>query len=612
MTKSRLPKRPLAVLIAAIASIPAAALAVQTYTDSTGDYAGGSPTAPPPGDSYVDISHVIVTNNATNILFQIDLAPSDGGHTTDITTDMTQSYGKYQIGLETIPGAGSTAVSNPYSPIGISTGMNYWIDSWTNQTTGGTVASPDTGDAQVFNYAAGAWTQVAGNGLYNDMPGNPQFTQTSLSVISVTTSVSLAALGLSAGSKFNFDVWTTFDEGDGAVDALDSGAAATSESSGTYINAYAPTPYDSATAPGSTYSTTTYTVINPAFYWDNFPMSVGGDGVTWDVGTPYSDSADYNWNDGLYADQYTDGSDVTFNDVNGGNYAVTLSSTVSPNSIVFNNSAGNYVISGSGSIAGTGSLTKMGTSTVTLSTVNTYSGGTTVSNGKLVIGVHGALPDHSLTITGGAVQLALGTGLAQVTSLSISGTGVLDITNNHMILAYAPGTRTTVDAAIRGYLITGRNGGAWNGTAGIISSAVVPSSGYALGYADGADGAVVGLSSGQIEIKYTLLGDADLDGSVTGVDFTILASNLNKSGRVWDQGDFDYDGSVTGVDFTDLVTNLGESATGADVVLPAADYAAIDAFAAANGLMADVPEPASAALLVIAGMGVLARRRRPV
>jgi hypothetical protein len=44
--------------------------------------------------------------------------------------------------------------------------------------------------------------------------------------------------------------------------------------------------------------------------------------------------------------------------------------------------------------------------------------------------------------------------------------------------------------------------------------------------------------------------------------------------------------------------------------LPASDLAAIDAFAAANGLMADVPEPTSAGLLLAAGVGMLARRGR--
>ncbi|MGD0462943.1 MAG: PEP-CTERM sorting domain-containing protein [Tepidisphaeraceae bacterium] len=43
---------------------------------------------------------------------------------------------------------------------------------------------------------------------------------------------------------------------------------------------------------------------------------------------------------------------------------------------------------------------------------------------------------------------------------------------------------------------------------------------------------------------------------------------------------------------------------------PAADWAAVDAFAAANGLMADVPEPASAVMMVMAGLGILHRRRR--
>ncbi|HEY1922717.1 MAG TPA: PEP-CTERM sorting domain-containing protein, partial [Tepidisphaeraceae bacterium] len=66
----------------------------------------------------------------------------------------------------------------------------------------------------------------------------------------------------------------------------------------------------------------------------------------------------------------------------------------------------------------------------------------------------------------------------------------------------------------------------------------------------------------------------------------------------------------SGLDFTSLVGNLGKSANGADIALPASDLAAIDAFAAANGLMAYVPEPASAALTAIAVMGMLARRRK--
>ncbi len=122
---------------------------------------------------------------------------------------------------------------------------------------------------------------------------------------------------------------------------------------------------------------------------------------------------------------------------------------------------------------------------------------------------------------------------------------------------------------------------------------------------------VTGLSATQVEIKYTLYGDANLDGLVSGDDFTILVGNLGKSVSAWDQGDFNYDGLVTGDDFTLLVGNLGKQASGADVTLPASDYAAIDAFATANGFAIPtiaVPEPASAELALIAISGMLARR----
>ncbi len=213
------------------------------------------------------------------------------------------------------------------------------------------------------------------------------------------------------------------------------------------------------------------------------------------------------------------------------------------------------------------------------------------------------------------VMLNTNSGLSFQNGLNLVDGSTLDITNNHFLINYGSGSDPV--STIYSYLKSGYNGGGWNGPGIISSSAQTLTNGlrYGVGWADGDDGVhdVAGLSSGQIELKYTLLGDANLDGTVNGSDFSILAANFGLGVTNWDQGNFLYGSSVNGSDFAALAANFGQGDSGADVAVSPADIAALDSFAIANNLpfptIGVVPEPASAAILV-AGITVAARRRR--
>jgi len=258
-----------------------------------------------------------------------------------------------------------------------------------------------------------------------------------------------------------------------------------------------------------------------------------------------------------------------------------------------------------------------GSGTQVLSGVNTYTGGTTVSGGTLVVDPTAtantvALPDGNVSIGAtGTLQLAdnasastpsnLTNQLMQMSSLSIVSGGVLDVRNNHFFVADPGGTPDdSTYTTILGYI----EQGAITSTEG--------TSGYGVGLVDGNDsvhGAAA--SANQIEIAYTLDGDANLDGKVDASDFSIFAPNFGLNTTLgWEAGDFNYDGKVDASDFSAFAPNFGLQDNGTAVALPAADYAALGAFAAANGLsISSVPEPASAAIVLLSA-GALLRRRR--
>jgi hypothetical protein len=93
--------------------------------------------------------------------------------------------------------------------------------------------------------------------------------------------------------------------------------------------------------------------------------------------------------------------------------------------------------------------------------------------------------------------------------------------------------------------------------------------------------------------KYTYFGDMNLDGQVTGDDYTVVDASLNTDpapGLEWLSGDANLDGMITSDDYTVIDANLG---LGTDLPLAAS--------------RTSVPEPSVALLVLISSLP----RRRP-
>jgi hypothetical protein len=163
-----------------------------------------------------------------------------------------------------------------------------------------------------------------------------------------------------------------------------------------------------------------------------------------------------------------------------------------------------------------------------------------------------------------------------------SGAGSkIDLADSKAIVNY---TGVTPAATIRALLMTGRGTGSWDGE-GINSSTAATIAAdnsnvhkTAIGYGEAS---TLGLSSfaGQsvdgttIVMRYTYLGDANLDGRVNALDFNALASNFGPTaGKVWTQADFNFDGITNSSDFGVLATNFNLALPGPSIgsVIPEA------------------------------------------
>jgi hypothetical protein len=222
----------------------------------------------------------------------------------------------------------------------------------------------------------------------------------------------------------------------------------------------------------------------------------------------------------------------------------------------------------------------------------------TVNSGTVVLPAAAEARDFSaISVAAGAKlelaasQTSAGRTVLVVNSLSIAQGGLLDLANNDLIVRNGSG------GSVATWLDEGFNygGPAWAGATGIISSSAAATPRLmALGdlteNTAGQSFDRLTVYAGDVLVKYTYIGDANLDGKVDGSDYSLIDGTfVNEQGSKtaiggWFMGDFNRDGVVDGSDYSlidnafnnqgaPLSSTVAVAAAPASVVAPAAPAA---------------------------------------
>ena len=158
-------------------------------------------------------------------------------------------------------------------------------------------------------------------------------------------------------------------------------------------------------------------------------------------------------------------------------------------------------------------------------------------------------------------------------SLSIGPSGVLDVGDKDLIVDPAAGDPPITAADVQAKVASAHNGGAWDGfgirtsmpdaLTGLTTLGVAPASAVIdFGVGETATFSGHSVTTDAVLLKYTYAGDANLDGFISGDDYSTIDFAIAVAGAsgYWN-GDFNFDGIISGDDYSLIDFNIAAQGT---------------------------------------------------
>jgi sugar lactone lactonase YvrE len=182
-------------------------------------------------------------------------------------------------------------------------------------------------------------------------------------------------------------------------------------------------------------------------------------------------------------------------------------------------------------------------------------------SGSLTIGSNG---------TAASLQIAAGTGVTTLGSLTLTASSSLDLKTNALILNNPLQRSSVITAIANAQDFNPANGmNRWDKPGITSSSAAANAGNYALGYLTGPELTNLGsttfqgqpVTSNSTVVSYTLIGDTELRGTVDGTDYNNVLANYDTAGD-WSQGNFYNESIVSGDDYNAVLNAYDVAAAG--------------------------------------------------